>query len=316
MNANWAEHLLQAWLGVRPSEKCLTIVDQPLRRAGEALCDAAERAGANAWLHVLAAPVRGLTVVPDNLLQAVAEADLIVSLLSHLDLSTEHAPMRAAVATFRAQKRGRWAMGAFIDQTVLEEDLGGDPAMVAHCVRRLVSRLTRVEEVHITSAAGTDLRFRLGGRPIQSETGRLTAPGAMGNIPAGEVYIAPLEASAVGRAVIDLSLGDLALREQVILTFKAGRVVGLEGGQAARQLEQRLGRDPWGWTLGEFGLGANPVPQIRRLVTIDEKVLGTAHIALGNNLGFGGANPAATHYDCVMATPTITLDGKPLVLRA
>jgi len=38
---------------------------------------------------------------------------------------------------------------------------------------------------------------------------------------------------------------------------------------------------------------------------LDEKVLGTAHIALGGNRSYGGANPAGTHYDCVIKEPQL-----------
>jgi hypothetical protein len=140
--------------------------------------------------------------------------------------------------------------------------------------------------------------------------------GALGNLPWGEVFVAPLEASAEGRLVVDLTVGNIRPAEPISLTFRQGRVVEVTGGPEAGELRQRLGTDPWSWTVGEFGIGANPRARICGKVTVDEKVWGTVHVALGSNLSFGGCNPAATHYDCVVSAPQLWLDGAQLHLEA
>jgi leucyl aminopeptidase (aminopeptidase T) len=89
-------------------------------------------------------------------------------------------------------------------------------------------------------------------------------------------------------------------------------VVAVAGGAAARELERRLGHPEanlGAWTLGEFGLGTNAGLCLRGRAPLDEKAAGTAHIALGGNAHFGGANPADTHYDCVINRPAVYLDG-------
>lgn len=313
MGAGWARNVLETCLRLRTGEDVLVLVDEPLRVAGEAICTAAQEIGA--WdvnLRVLEVHRRPLAVVSDSLLKQVARADVIVSLLGELDLELESAPLRAAAAAFRAAGRGRWAFGAFIDPDVLAHELVADYQEVARVAESLALKLQGVSHVRVTSPAGTDLTFNICDRPIHAETGILAAPGDFGNLPAGEVFVAPAEASAQGRLVVDLSLGDLVLAKPVTLTFRDGRVVDIAGGSAARALTQRLGSDPWARTIGEFGLGANPWARICRRVTIDEKVLGTAHIGLGANQQFGGANPAASHYDCVIRGPAVTLDGRPL----
>lgn len=314
MATRWAENILDTCLRLRTGEHVLALVDEPLRHAGEALCTAAVRLGAGrAALCAVGPAARPLAVVPERLLREVREADVVVSLLSSLDLSTEAAALRAAVAEFRAARRGRWAFGAYIDEDVLEHELTADYREVARLVTNLAARLEGADRVHVVSGAGTDLRLRLGGRPVHLDTGMLTEPGAFGNLPAGEAFVAPLEESAEGRLVVDLSLGDLALEGPVTLTFRRGQVVAVDGGSAARELERRLGADPWAWTVGELGVGANPWARIRGRVTTDEKVFGTVHIALGANVGFGGRNPAATHYDCVIRAPVVHLDGARLL---
>ena len=41
----------------------------------------------------------------------------------------------------------------------------------------------------------------------------------------------------------------------------------------------------------------------------DEKVLGTVHIAFGNNRGFGGNVDVPIHLDGMIIDPTVTIDG-------
>jgi leucyl aminopeptidase (aminopeptidase T) len=45
----------------------------------------------------------------------------------------------------------------------------------------------------------------------------------------------------------------------------------------------------------------------------DEKVLGTCHIAFGDNSTFGGKVRAGIHVDGILLRPTIKLDGKILM---
>ena len=47
----------------------------------------------------------------------------------------------------------------------------------------------------------------------------------------------------------------------------------------------------------------------------DEAVMGTVHIALGENRLLGGRNKAPIHVDLVLRRPRVELDGK-LVLKA
>ncbi len=313
MAAHWTRNVLTTCMRLRPGERVLTVVDPPLRAAGEALGAAARELGAgHVASHILVLDQRPLTVVSQALLSEVTAADVIVSLLSHLDLEREIAPLRAAVSAFRSVAKGRWAFGAFIDEDVLNCELAADYREVARLAQGLAARLEGANEVRITSDSGSDLRFHIAGRPVHQDCGILTEPGSFGNLPAGEVFVAPVEESAEGRLVVDLSIADLVLEEPVALTFQAGRVTRIEGGAAARVLERRLALDPWAPVVGEFGLGANPRARIRGRVTTDEKVLGTAHIALGANTQFGGKNPASSHYDCVIGAPRIWLDGRPL----
>ncbi len=301
-------NILETSLKLRSRERLVVMTDTYLSQQGEALGAHAIQLGAADVLHVVL-PATGMlfSVVPRDLVRDIRRADVVVAMRSDLDLSREDAHLRAALATFRAEGRGRWASLAQISRDVLEHELSADFDQVAAEAERLARRLQAGSSVRLTSPAGTDLRLRYEGRPIHVEDGRIQSPGMMGNLPGGEVYVAPLEESAEGRLVVDICLGDLRLDAPVSLTFAAGRVVDLQGGTAAAALQERLGDGQWAWTIGEFGLGANPHIRRRGLVALDEKALGTAHIALGANTAFGGVNPAETHYDCVIAEAQVEI---------
>ena len=70
----------------------------------------------------------------------------------------------------------------------------------------------------------------------------LDRPGAFGNLPAGEVFIAPLATGADGVCVIDRSIalaGEGLVDEPIRLTFERGRIVAVEGGKAPRRPRAR-----------------------------------------------------------------------------
>jgi leucyl aminopeptidase (aminopeptidase T) len=60
-------------------------------------------------------------------------------------------------------------------------------------------------------------------------------------------------------------------------------------------------------------LGLNDRAVLSGLVLEDEKVLGTVHIALGDNSTFGGTVEVPSHLDGVLLNPTLWLDGKKIL---
>jgi leucyl aminopeptidase (aminopeptidase T) len=68
-----------------------------------------------------------------------------------------------------------------------------------------------------------------------------------------------------------------------------------------------------GLNVAEFGIGINPRAKITGNVLEDEKVLGTIHIAFGDNSGFGGRIKVPSHQDGIVKNPDVWLDGKQLM---
>lgn len=175
--------------------------------------------------------------------------------------------------------------------------------------------------MRITTDAGTDVTIDIFGMQAISNTGNYRQPGTGGNIPAGEVYIAPRGTTNVnGTVVIDGSMRTdecgILVSEPVNICIKNGRAVRIEGKkaylleEALKRAEQHAKYPERVRVIGEIGIGINPKARLVGTTIIDEKAMGTAHIALGSNYWFGGANRTVFHADQVFKNPQIFLDGR------
>ncbi len=181
--------------------------------------------------------------------------------------------------------------------------------------RKLKDILTIAKKATVTAPNGTNLTIMLASRKGYADTGLVNAPGAFSNLPAGEASIAPEENSLEGELVVDSGMGATPEdKTPLCLTFKEGKVTRISGDDNAERLRRLLaphGAD--GRKAGEFGIGANDAARISGYPLEDEKVLGTIHVALGNNLSFGGSNSAAIHLDGVVYKASVAIDGRKIL---
>ena len=59
----------------------------------------------------------------------------------------------------------------------------------------------------------------------------------------------------------------------------------------------------------------NPSGHVCGVPMETESARGTAHIALGNSIAYGGTVDAVAHLDCVMRDATLELDGRPVMVQ-
>lgn len=179
----------------------------------------------------------------------------------------------------------------------------------------------KAKEIRVKTAAGTDAVFTVEGKEAVANIGEYHQPGSGGNMPAGEVYIPPAGNTSVnGVVVIDGSIktesGAVLVEEPLRMHIENGRLVRMEGRQAEllektfQKFEDRAKYPERVRLVGEFGIGINPRAVVIGLTIMDEKVLGTAHIALGSNYWFGGDIRTIFHGDMVFKNPEVYVDGK------
>ncbi len=179
----------------------------------------------------------------------------------------------------------------------------------------------KAEEIQVKTVAGTDITFNVSGMESIANIGKYHEKGSGGNMPAGEVYIPPYGYEGVkGKVVIDGSMktedGTTLVDSPVTLTIESGRIVNMEGKyvplleRTFQRFEDRA-RYPYRVRhIGELGIGINPGAVLIGSMVMDEKVLGTGHIAVGSNYWFGGDIRTILHADQVFKNPTFYVDGK------
>ncbi len=179
----------------------------------------------------------------------------------------------------------------------------------------------KAEEIRVKTEAGTDVVFDVSGMKAIANIGEYHEPGFGGNMPAGEVYIPPKGFYGVkGTVVIDGSMktdnGALLVQAPVKLQIEEGKVVDVVGPQADllkntfQKFEDRAKYPYRVRHIGELGVGINPGAVIIGSMIMDEKVLGTGHIAVGSNYWFGGDIRTVYHGDQIFKSPVYYLDGK------
>jgi aminopeptidase len=151
------------------------------------------------------------------------------------------------------------------------------------------------EEVRLVGS-GTDIRLGVSGRSALVDAG-----GA--NMPGGEFFLSPVEDSAEGEIVFGEFPAVYNGREVtgIALRFEAGRVVEASATANEEFLLEMLDLDEGSRRLGELGIGCNPgITRYMNNTLFDEKMDGTAHLALGNGLPeVGGTNVSQLHWDIV-----------------
>ena len=179
--------------------------------------------------------------------------------------------------------------------------LQADYKALAEVERRFAEAL-RGGDVHITSPAGTDLRFRAGDRPANLQDGDAsaarTAPGKVLvdheiELPAGVVRVAPLEDSVDGVIAFPPSQWDGRPVDGLKLRFAKGRVVEITAasGRDAVEAEMRRAGDA-GRMFREIGVGFNPllaVPEREPWIPYYGYGAGVVRLSLGDNTELGGA---------------------------
>ena len=196
-----------------------------------------------------------------------------------------------------------------ITMGMIEGPVTADFGAMKKAADRLKKRFRGVKTVRLVAPSGTDITFSIAGRAFVDDI--IIRPGHVGNLPAGEIWCAPLERSMNGTIVCDGSIGDLGqVREPLVICVSDGRVIDLKSADLVLVDRVRclLGADDEASLAGEFGIGLNEKAGITGLLLEDEKACGTVHIAFGGNQDMpGGRNKSCTHRDFLIRSPSIIL---------
>ena len=195
-------------------------------------------------------------------------------------------------------------------------------------VKAAAARIAAAQEMHVVSAAGTDLRCRLGEFPAISEYGFVDEPGRWDHWPSGFALTWPDEGCAQGRIVIDR--GDILLPQKsyvtdpIVLTVEGGYATKIEGGVDAELLSDYVAsfKDPEAYAISHIGWGLQPRASWATLGLYDREATigmdarayeGNFLFSLGPNNEAGGKRTTACHIDIPLRKCTVKLDGQEMV---
>jgi leucyl aminopeptidase (aminopeptidase T) len=290
-------------LGLKAGDTAIVVTDPLTLEVGEALFYAAAEGGAEPLLAMM--PTRKVSGEEPP----VAVAELMKScdvLVLGTKYSLSHTDAR------RAATRGgvRAASMPGITADIMARTMSANYREIAARTYGLIRRLEGAEKLHATAPGGTDITLNVRGKEFSGDTGILTGPGSFGNLPAGEACAGLVLEGTTGTAVFDGSFADIGvLRNTVKVEFENGFAVKIEGGTEAAKLESALdGVGPAAYQIAEIGIGTNEKAHVKGVVLEDEKAMGTIHLALGNDIGFGGTNDVPLHLDGVILAPTLKTD--------
>lgn len=301
---------------LQANDKVTIITDtQCESEVGELLFRGAMERGADAiWSQVNARSTHG-----DDLPTPVAAA-LQASDLGIVATSVSASYSAGVVAAIQSGVRVLSMPGVNLDM-LRHGAMTADYEQVRELTERWGERFARGGRIEIKTMSGTALTADLGGwsrRPLldcgQFPRGR----GCLGNMPAGEVAVSPIEGSTRGRIVADLTLSTTRgpLTNPVVVDVEGGSIVDIQGGREAGEFEQALSRHgSSAFAVAEVALGTNSAARHIGIVIEDEKRLGTAHVGFGHAIGLGGINISGIHADAVFDNATLSIDGVPLIIE-
>lgn len=305
---------------VKPGEDVLIVTTTDQEAViPNALALAVQMAGAN---EVVVASILSRSKekpdVPKSVLEAAKNSDIV--------FRTSKSSLAYTSITPMAGKSGGKLRSISMDITPEQLKSGGIMADY-NKIRELTLKLCNIEnskQARVITDAGTDLTFRLG-RKCCEFYGIPHGTGMMpwwASAPDGEAMTAPIEDTAEGKLVIDVSLvsciealPSYILAQPIELEIKKSTIVDIKGGAEAAALKKVLEKsDENSRKLCEFAIGTNPESKIYGRHE-DKKRLGTCHFAIGTNEAFGGKIKSGVHVDLVANNPTIILDGKTIIKK-
>lgn len=294
---------LRDFMGLSSDEVLLVISDEKLRDIGVSLFEAGKEIANEAfYVEIKSRHING-EEPPSAIADLMKNVDVVVcptsKSLTHTDARIEASNLGVRVGTMPG-----------ITEDTLIRCLSANPDKIVSLSQLVFDQMRKTYKVKVTSKLGTDLQMSIRRRRIYMSTGVLTKVGESGNIPSGEVYVSPWEAKSNGIVVVDGSVAGIGIiKNPIEIEIRDGYAESIKGKEEANKLQRMLeGVGPDAFSLAEFGVGTNYKAKIVGDILEDEKVLGTIHVAFGNNASMGGRVNVKCHIDCIVKKPTVYFD--------
>lgn len=309
-----AELIIRRLLAVQPGEQVALVCDpHSAMEMVYALAGVVESVGAE--YTILMMPTRPterkneLTPVIEKGLEA---ADCLIGLTASCGAPT----YAAAVKQLYNQKRLRTI--SMVMRTLDNFTEGGaraDYDALYADGQKLAAIWETASHIHLTTPAGTNLRAPIAGEAVIIECGFATEPGLEAAFSDGEVSQMPRVDTAAGILVVDGPIAHIGLPDSPItLRVEKGRVTAVEGQcRQAEELRHIITTVENAGNIAEIGIGLNPACRRNGDFEEEKKARGNVHVAIGDNVFYGGPVHSPVHMDMVLYQPTVYLDDRIIV---
>jgi leucyl aminopeptidase (aminopeptidase T) len=293
-------------MGTKPEESVLVITDEFKNEIGYSIYKNALRLGYKSlYVEMKSGKING-EEPPAEIAELMQKFDVVfcptAKSLTHTDARRAASTHGVRIATFPG-----------ITKDVMIRGMNADYDKISKLTVKLKDYLEKGNTIKVTAPSGTNISFSISGRKAYASKGLFHEKGESGNLPTGEAYLAPVEGTSEGVFIVDGSMAGLGLMKKtnIRIEVEKGYAVDISGGIAAKKLKTMLdevGKEAR--NIAEFGIGTNDSAKLSGVLLEDEKVMGTIHIALGNNVSMGGSVNVPIHLDGVIKKPTVYMDDK------
>ncbi len=300
-----ARIILKNCLKINRKDKVLIITDKKRENIGNKIFNEACKLCEKVLLIKIPVAKHNGEEPPKKVAELMKKFDFIIApttcSLTHTKASQNAAKKGVIIATLPGITKG-----------IMEQSINLDYRKLKNYTSKIYELVKKSKKIKITTKSGTSLEFLTKNRKWIEDDGDFTK-NKIGNLPAGEVFIAPYEGTCNGILVIDWAKNDnkTYAKKGVVLKIKKGKVVSISDEKCV--LGDYFKKIKNAKNIAEFGMGTNYKAKLIGNILQDEKVLGTCHIAFGNNTSIGGKVYSELHFDTILINPTVYIGDKVLM---
>ena len=298
-----AAKVLKNSINLKKSQKVLIITDTKCQKIGNAFLNAAKKISKEVVLIKIPVSKVPGKEPPKKAADYMKKFNVVIA--------PTWGSLTHTKAVQAAKKKGvKVATLPGITEKIFKQSLTADFKKVEKLTNKLHNKIKKAKVIRVTTPSGSIIEFKP--RKWILDTGIIKK--GVGNLPGGEVFCAPKEGTTNAVVVIDSFKNDGQ-------TFapKGTRIAVVDGSAIVISREcniAKLFRKIKNSTnIAEFGIGTNYKAKVIGNILQDEKVLGTCHIAFGNNTSMGGKVYSEMHLDAILFNPTIWADKKMIMKK-
>jgi leucyl aminopeptidase (aminopeptidase T) len=199
----YAEIVLKKCFGLKNNEKFFIVTDSKLNKIAKIFYKEAKKITNDVKLVEIPIPkVHGTepsNEIAKEMLNYDAEILITTKSLSHTNARINACKKGARIVTMPG-----------ITKEILERAIDIDYGKLMKVHEKLGNIIDKGKEVKITTKLGTNLKFSIKGRKaFGRDSGLFTKKGSFGNLPTGEIFVAPVERTANGIYVVDASFAGI-----------------------------------------------------------------------------------------------------------